>query len=398
MKNLTVKALLCCLKEKEDYELYPFAKEKVTETYGNDIAGLICEAMNPDNKESHKMLKIKHELIDSMNLSGHTEADIYGLLSDIDSVIKEKRMPISTIMEMFHSEDEFLIKKSKEYVVISYGRYVHSLINRLYSTYAEKMEEELYQCGVIGLLNALPVYDEKKGAFTTLCKPFVMHEITTQINYYHNDTTLHYNTLQKKINEAISKLNNDGLDPTVQRISIITEIRPEIVERELRCMECTKFYYLDAEQDDKDNNDKACEYEETPEAIYERKERTECIFASIKRLPADIRDVMILRYEGAKTNEEIAETLHIKIGKVKSYYQRGLRMMRQDTRLRRLCPEYLSDAERELLKYSMPISSKRSVDKEIGDLLSAMETITGENDADMILDNFDTVLESLRVS
>lgn len=407
MKNLSVKTLLSCLKASEDYELYPYAKKKLTAAYGEDITDTICGILLMKEQNGEMSANARHELVDSMNLSGRTETEISKLLEDIDSTIKEKRMPMSAIMEMFRAESvpleeksdegKFLDKKSKEYIVINFGRYVHSLINRMYSTYAEKMEDELYQCGIIGLMKALPVYDESKGAFTTLCKPFVMHEITTQINFVHNDTTLHYNALQKKINDAVRKLSEDGMEPTVHRISIITEIRPEIVERELKCMECTKFFYLDAEQDDKDGTDKACEYEDTPEAIYARKERTECIFASIKNLPEGIRQVIALRYEGARTNEEIAKELHIKIGQVKSYYQRGLRLMRQDPGLRRLFPEYLSDAEREMLKYSMPISApKRTIDNEIDDLLSAMGTLSDAETTDDILDSFDAVIESLR--
>lgn len=75
--------------------------------------------------------------------------------------------------------------------------YVYDIIHRHYTSYAQKYGEELYQCGCIGLLTAMVNYDTR-CKFNTYCTKFVLHEISAQINFHNNSTTVHFNNIQKK--------------------------------------------------------------------------------------------------------------------------------------------------------------------------------------------------------
>lgn len=370
-KNISLQTLLFLLCRGGDYDSVLYAKERLGERYGEEAAALLANALGCGEKAELNAI-----MADLTGTCGLDLGDAGSLFVEVSKVRGAKGFPISNIMELYHSGNDFLVKKSKELVVENYERYVYSVIHKLYSSYIDRHGDDLYQCGVIGLLKAMEGYNEEKGAFTTYSKPFIMHEITVQLNFFHNDTTVHYNNIQKKITAAIDRLKEEGMEPTIQRISIITELRPEIIEREMDCMASSHLFYLDADEDNKDSHDRVCEYEKTPEALCLERERTECLMRAIEQLPDTVRKVVLLRHESAHTNEEIAKLLHITIGQVKTNYQKGIRLMHQDPGLQRMFPEYITDAEREMLKYAVPVSPSRcDIDEQIDGLLEAMGTL-----------------------
>lgn len=384
MKELKVGTLLHFLKQTDDADRVWYAKSYFNERYGKAATEIIKKAMRTQSQDELK------ELTKSLfGLTPIKTEDFSALLPEIIKARDEQSIPMENVMEMYHSGDEFLVQKSKDCVVEKFGRFVHSIIRKSYNTYVEKHEEELYQCGAIGLINAMVNYDVNKGAFTTFSKHFVQHEITEQLNFLNNDTTVHYNNMRKKITNAINKLKGEGIEPTVDRICILTELKADMVERELACIERSKLYYLDADNDDGDNHDKVCEYEDTPEAIYAKKERSECLLGAIKRLPPEVRDVLLLRREDCFTNDQIAKQLHITVGQVKSYFQKGIRLLRMDPLLQGLFPEYISSAEREMLKYAIPVAVPRTeVSDQIDSLMEVMGTLPqmGNSETDDALD------------
>lgn len=359
-----------CLAVCEDYEARSIAKAALDGEYGAGAYEVIRDAVT--EKDENKYLALK-EKIDALSGIGEAESRI---ISEKIAELRRKavfRIPIKGIMDMFNSGDDFAVKKAKDLIVITYGKYVFSLIHKNYPTYADKYGDELYNCGCIGLMNAMKGYDVSKGSFTTYCKFFVIHEISQQVNFHRNDSSTYFNGVQRRVKEAQDEIRADGQEPTVTRIAIKTGLKPDIVKRELDYMETTRFRYLDAE----DEKEQACEYEDTPEHIVSKRNGMEQLFASIDRLgraDAKMRDVVLLKYDGSRTNEEIAKTLGLTIGQVKTLYTRGLRTLRKDEGLRSFYGEYLSDAECEMQKYSVP---KMEPAKKTEDRMDALDNVIG---------------------
>ena len=369
MKNMSLLCILSSLKLKNDYELRLNAKKELLRRYDEDIYDVLNIIVNivSDTKDKPESVNDAKKLEETQirymenlfKMKGFSMEEYAKLVTAISALWGKQKfpMPIECVMEMYHSKDPFYVKKAKEYIVVDFGNYVHDIIHKKYSTYAVKYGEELFQCGCIGLLKAMTNYDVSVGAFTTYCQFFVQHEISEQINFNRNDTTVHFNNIQRKINNAINQLKDEGYDVTIKKISILTELKPDIIKRELDYIERTKFRYLDAEE-----TDHMCEYEDTPEGIFAKQEKVSALTASINRLPKKYRDVVLMKME-ERTNEQIAKALSIHVGQVKNYFQKGMLLMRKDPCLYSLFPEYISDAEAEMLKYTaQTIAPEKDID------------------------------------
>lgn len=68
---------------------------------------------------------------------------------------------------------------------------------------------------------------------------------------------------------------------------------------------------------------------ETPEAALARTETHDEVLAALRTLPARQREVLILRFYSEASEAEIAETLGISRGAVKSHAHRGMQALRQ---------------------------------------------------------------------
>lgn len=284
-----------------------------------------------------------------------------------------KPFPMDIVMGMYHSGNEFLVKKAKELVVDNYSMYVRDIIHRYYTTYAMKYGDELYQCGCIGLLNAMVNYNSQYK-FNTYCTNFVLHEISSQINFHNNNATVHFNNIQKKINQAITDIRNEGLEPTVSKIAIMTELKREVIERELNYIERTRFQYLDAGE----GNDRACEYEATPEAMFAQKERDDSLHQALMDLPEDFRIIVLMKNDDC-TNEQIARRMHITVGQVKTKYQKGLQMMKRNPHLYETYSDYYSDASIHMSHYSVnAMMPAKDIEEQMDDLMECVGTLNSQ--------------------
>lgn len=371
---INFETLVSSIAVENDYDIRIYAKEEISNQLGIEISDLIEKSVRGHDDKKYKEFCEKVSCVESLTLE-----NITNMILTVDKIRRKKkvRLPISGIMAMYHSDDKFLVARAKDHIIRNYGRYIHDIIHKHYPTYADKYEEELYNSGVEGMMIAMKNYDLERGAFTTYSKLFVMHEISKQINFYHNDTTVYYNTVQKKINEAIKYLRSMDEEPTIARIAIQAELKSDIVQRELEYMEATKFRYLDAD----DEQEQASEYEQSPEYLTSKKEGMEKLFESIDRLGKKdprIRDVVLLKYDGSRTNEDVANQLGITIGQVKTFYTRGINMLKKDEPLRHTYSEYLSDADRAMQKYSVQRVEPRKVTEEHMDELESFMGLSND--------------------
>jgi RNA polymerase sigma-70 factor, ECF subfamily len=71
------------------------------------------------------------------------------------------------------------------------------------------------------------------------------------------------------------------------------------------------------------------EYEERPDAIFERGERRRELESLVNELPEQYREVINLYYFDELSQQEIADLLNRPVGTIKTHVYRGLRMLRK---------------------------------------------------------------------
>lgn len=374
-KNISLVTLL--ISTTKDVDMRNASKDELAERFGVEESEMVLfifkSPMQGREWESFGMSGLRRF---------YTLKDSGEILDDIKTARDQENFSDSNIMELYHSNDDFFISKAKEFMVLKHTRYIHSVISRYYPSYTS-ISDELFQSGTLGLLEAMKSYTPSKGAFTTYSKFYIQHEISQQINF-HKSSTTHFNNLQRKIQEAIMKIQEEGYEPTAEKIYILTGIKPEMIKREMEVIERSKLVYLDAD----DSEEQANVYADSPETIVERKERDSYLKCSVDDLEPETRRVILLKMN-CYTNEQIARELGITIGRVKTCFQNGIRTLKKDYRLCVYYREYLSDAEKELLNYSIPICSPlKSAKEQIEDIMEIIGDMDGTDTDDTPLFGF----------
>lgn len=411
MKNISTETLLHCLFIEGKWELQQFAKRNLEKNGDNAIISKMIEIakkeVNPELLEeigdTLKNIYGKRVVEDMLQLINTQDTEQYEEMVEcfkanykdkiytelpvkISWLIRRKytlgkritKLPIESIMELYHSGG-LGIKFAQECILDNYENFVRDIIRKYYPTYANDNYQDMFQCGCIGLLNAMKSYDCKRGAFTTFSISFIRHEINAWINYFSNDSTVHYTKLQNRINEAVRELEGQGIQPTAPKISILTELKPETVQRELKFMERIKFLHLD-DPSESETQELSVGYTESPEHVLINKEKNEALLSALKGLPEEIREVLVRRFDLEQTIDTIAkrtsESLgrYISIGQVKNYIQKGLGMLRSNTLLKTEYPERISKQEREVLRYMVIQTppTTEEINQEIDDLIDIM--------------------------
>lgn len=373
MKSLTLKTLLA-LKTKGDYEIRAIAKEELAKRYGFVVLEIIEDVIHTEKEEE---LKLKLKILDQIKTL--KLEDVSALKKEIMVAMREPKLNMESIMELYRSGNEMLLKKSKEYTVEMFSKYIYSLMNTYHKTYVEKYGEELFQCGVIGILNAMKNYHEDEGAFTTYSKLFIRHEMMTHINFLNNGISVHYTKLHNQIRNAISTLKEEEHEVTVKNIAILTDIKPDIIKREMEYMENTRFVYLD----DEDVTEQVSEYSESPEAIAIQKEQYSTLTESMEHLDSITRSVIYMKYCLGHTNDRIAKENGITVRQVKILCQRGLKKLKEDPCMKRVYADRLSEKDRMMLRFITPVREKViSADDLIDHQLVVFEELFDEKQKD----------------
>lgn len=377
MKGAELVALMVFLRT-DDIELHAYAKDAIEKEYPAGVFELITKYLAKEGTAKKKSQEFMSELTALENVDIDSCIEI---TESFQKAAKAHMRPLptdlimGTVMKMYRSGDERLVKKAKEVVIKGFEKFVHKIIHKYYSTYAIKYGEELFQCGCIGLMKAMENYDSSYFKFNTYCTTFVLHEISGQINFQNNDSTVHFNNIQKKINTAISEIKDEGFTPSVEKIAIVSELQPEVIEREMDYIERTRFKYLDADECKEDIG----EYDATPEALFAKKEREKSLFGAIMDLPKEYREIVVMKCNDY-TNEQIASSLDITIGKAKTKYQKALQMMKRNPKLYETFSDYYSEATVHMARYSVSsMMPQKLLKAQMDDL---MECVGGLNEND----------------
>ncbi len=207
----------------DDYELRVYSGTVLAKRFGNEVLEMIAAAWKGEGDFPHAFYNDK----------GCREA-----LGRAD----HEFLSVSAIMDFYRNGPDKLHACVKRQMVLSHRDYIFYLMNHYYPSFVRSYADDLYDCGVIGLLAAMEGYNGQ-NAFTTYSKFYIIHEMASFTYYLQGNPSCYYAKIQKQIRDVIG--NDIDTDISIKEISRKTGIREDIVVRELRMMHTTEFVRID---------------------------------------------------------------------------------------------------------------------------------------------------------
>ena len=234
-------------------------------------------------------------------------------------------------MVRFHSEDPAIRTQALEEILEDHKKFITHIINKHFSSYKNQWFEDLYSCGVIGIIESLPKYDPDKSMPTTHFTRYMIHEMYDFIAKFIQQTTTHYAAKLAIINRAIAEFEREGIEnPTIIDIAMKTGIKPEIVMKDMAIQTAAQNKSLESEEY---ISNLMSDSREQPDEIAERNEGVEILYRAIHNLPYRMREVVLRRnglcgYE-VQSNEVISRETGIPPNQIRRIYAKALKMLRE---------------------------------------------------------------------
>lgn len=241
------------------------------------------------------------------------------------------RERIKEQMIRYRSDDPAVSAKALEEILEDHKKFITHIINKHFSSYKNQWFEDLYSCGVIGLIESLPKYDPDKSMPTTHFGRYIIHEIYDFIAKFVQQTTTHYASKLAQINRAIAELEREGIEnPTIVDIAMKSGIKPEIVMKALSIQTAAQSKSIESEEY---ISNLMSDSREQPDEIVEQQEGIEIMYRAIQNLPYKMREVVLRRnglcgYE-MQSNEVISRETGIPLNQIRRVYAKALKMLRE---------------------------------------------------------------------
>lgn len=237
-----------------------------------------------------------------------------------------------SIMDDYASDDCERSSKAVERLVIQYQPFVNHLISTRYPQYAQKNREDLFQCGVVGLLEGISKYDPRRGShLMTFCTPYIMHELHTYIAQMVHGTTAHYSNKIKTVKRVREQLIDTDKENDVTTIAILSGLSVSAVRKALAISQAgntcpfDSLYSLESPEDE-------------PDVLMEKEMELDALLHALMRLPETERNVVCLKFgvagsDAPMSNAKIAEKLGISVSEVRPRVSSACRRLAADPEL-----------------------------------------------------------------
>lgn len=149
----------------------------------------------------------------------------------------ENYMSDAEIMKLYNKDKTHGTEKMLE----KYNDYIYYIINKVYPSFHREIQD-MYQNGVIGMMNAMTSYNPEKGTFTTHCTPYIKKEISKHVRFISSESSEYFAAIHTSVSRAKTKLETDGKEITVENVMEETGLSKKIVNRELK-IDHTKVSY-----------------------------------------------------------------------------------------------------------------------------------------------------------
>lgn len=241
------------------------------------------------------------------------------------------RERIKEQLARYQSDDPIVRTQALEEILEDHKKFISHIINKHFSSYKNQWFEDLYSCGVIGLIESLPKYDPDKSMPTTHFGRYIIHEIYDFIAKFVQQTTTHYASKLAAINRAIAELEREGIEtPTVVDIAMRSGIKPEIVMKSLAIQAAAQNKSLESEEY---ISNLMSDLQAQPDEIVEQNEGIDIMYRAIQALPCKMREV-VLRKNGlcgyeSQPNDVISRETGIPPNQIRRIYAKALKLLRE---------------------------------------------------------------------
>lgn len=264
-----------------------------------------------------------------LSMYAKTKLEETGFIFEDKNSIKRQRLSDHDIYELYHSEDPFLAMKSRELVIKYYKNYIYSLIDSCFHSYMVDYEEDLFQCGAVGLLKSLVHYD---GCYSimTYSRLYIIHEMTGYVYYLKNISSTHYAKVRRMVLNAEEKLEKEGTLATDDEIAKETGLSMKTIKRERQLLNKSGMVYLDSyPADSLELYLNTYEIDNMVERIVFNRMKFEQAVEILKKLPDKQKNIIYLKIYKGKTFNEIARELGMDKDKVRTKYYHILSSIRK---------------------------------------------------------------------
>lgn len=208
----TIITLAECLRT-SDKELKNYCERELRTMYGEEAANNFVKYLNKEIEEC------------PIAVSDEKGMKMISKLRGKDHVLSDRAMKE---MEALGS---FMYKKSHEHLVDKYKKFISYLITRNYATYVETHYEELFQQGVVGLLEAFKTYNYTTK-MNTWSRFYIIHELNEYIMGIQNISTTYF----QKSRKVIKNIVDNSEDVTMEELVEKSGYSEKVVKAELEAM------------------------------------------------------------------------------------------------------------------------------------------------------------------
>jgi RNA polymerase sigma factor (sigma-70 family) len=249
---------------------------------------------------------------------------MYPIMNKINERIKEQ-------MTRYNSADPVVRSKALEEIIEDHRRFITHIINKHFPSYVIKHFEDMFEYGVIGLLEALPRFNPDKSKPTTFFGPYIIHEIFNYIGVFLGQMTQHYAAKLSKVNKARVDLESEGIEnPTIMDLAMKSGLKPEVVMKAISMQTAGQTQYFSSDEFFFENMEG--DHGLQPETQIIQQEGKDTIYASLNQLPVKMREVVVrklgLGEHEAQNNEQIGEAVGIAPGSVRQVYNQAIERLR----------------------------------------------------------------------
>lgn len=367
---LSLDAVLYMMRNKDDVIFFRNGVKELEKRYGKEIAEKTERVLFSADEDAYN-----NELNGLWMLSMECEHDILPLLTAVGNSRGplENQAEQKIIMELYHSDDGYLMEKAQELMIKKNEHYIYSILKEKFPTFLSGKDEvdSLVNSGRTGVIMAMRTFDADAGSFLTFAHPYIIHEIVADINFSRNITS-HFERMQRKIIAAESRLTKMGLPVTIAALAELTKLKPMYILQEKRVMDMQKggFSLSDDEAPEVEDS-----FRKTPEEAAIENERTTILYEALGELDPVVSSIVYGKAVDKKNYSKLSAELGITLENVKTLYNKGIVQLKKNMKLRNLYEHKFSEAERKIEYYNSYMENTAKVSEE-EKLMANMDTLS----------------------
>lgn len=250
---------------------------------------------------------------------------------------EEERGFIKAIVAAYNSEDANMKAWAIQEMLKKVQGFIGHMIDKHFPTYKKEYYDDLYNEGVIAVIEEMGRFDPDKGTLTTYFTPYILHRLNTFVNVEVNRSTPYYANIMRTIKEAQKYYSELHVKPSVADLALHTGLSVKKVEDGLKRIEATNecHYQSAVELDSMGINTF-----KSPEEEMLEKERNQLVMNAVSKLEELDRQIIALRFglydDNEKSFAEIAKALGLPVNRVMNSVNRSIRIMSTDKGLKNL--------------------------------------------------------------